>query len=217
MLQADLGGLQEALEAELAQLGKDKERAKEILGQFVDWARDPTSFAKDVTDKLADFTIDKLVDWSSPTTGDIEARYNDRLTALKESLNSGIVDPSVWTTMNGTADQLVRDIETGRGPSAVVTPGGLDGHPTPTTFTGNPEAYVGKVNIFQTSDPLNPITDDFLTRDSSGKPTGVMATENMNSYQRQAYLNWLHDPAIQNYLNQRTKAIQVAVRLATGK
>ena len=57
-LQADLDGLQKALEAELAQLGKDKEQAKQILGQLVDWARDPKLIVSDVTDKLVDFAID---------------------------------------------------------------------------------------------------------------------------------------------------------------
>jgi len=213
-LQADLDGLQKALEAELAKLGEDKARAKQILGQFVDWARDPSAIAKDVAGKLADFTVDKVIDWLSPTTGDIQAKYDAQLSALKASLNSSIVDPSVWTTMNGTADQLVRDIESGRGPSPVTTPSGSDSQPTPSTFTGDPEGYVGKVNIFQTSDPLNPITDDFLTRDSSGKPTGVKDLADMNSYQRQAYLNWLHDPAIQNYFDTHLDAVEKAAQMA---
>lgn len=213
-LQADLDGLQKALEAELAKLGEDKARAKQVLGQFVDWARDPSAIAKDVAGKLLDFTVDKVIDWLSPTTGDIQAKYDAQLSALKASLNSSIVDPSVWTTMNGTADQLVRDIESGRGPSAVTTPSGSDSQPTPSTFTGDPEGYVGKVNLFQTSDPLNPITDDFLTRDSSGKPTGVKDLADMNSYQRQAYLNWLHDPAIQNYFDTHLDAVEKAAQMA---
>jgi len=36
----------------------------------------------------------------------------------------------------------------------------------------------------------------------------------MNSYQRQAYLNWLHDPAIQNYFNTHLEAVGEAAQMA---
>ena len=216
-LQADLDGLQKALEAELAQLGKDKEQAKQILGQLVDWARDPKLIVSDVTDKLVDFAIDKAVDWTFPTTKDIEAQYEARIQSLSSSLDSPIVKPSVWTDINMIATQLVVDLGTDRGPTTVVTAGGADGHPTPTSHNGDPTAYVGHVSIYVPGDPAHPITDDFLARDSAGKATGVLNISQMNPYQRQAYLNWLLDPAVQNFLGTRIDALKVAAGLAAGR
>ncbi len=216
-LQADLDGLQKALEAELAKIGAQKEQAKQILGQFIDWARDPKSIVPDVTKKLTEFAIDAAVDWRFPSTSDIEGKYQSQLSALKASLDSAIVAPSVWTSITDVTDQLIRDMETGRGPATVVTPVGDGAHPGALTTNGSPTAYIGHVNIFDSSNPTRPITDDFLVRDDDGQPTGVMALDQMNSYQRQAYLNWLHDPAVQNYLAERTQALETAVRRATGR
>ena len=209
--------MQKALEAELAQLGKDKEQAKQILGQLVDWARDPKLIVSDVTDKLVDFAIDKAVDWTFPTTKDIEAQYEARIQSLSSSLDSPIVKPSVWTDINMIATQLVVDLGTDRGPTTVVTAGGADGHPTPTSHNGDPTAYVGHVSIYVPGDPAHPITDDFLARDSAGKATGVLNISQMNPYQRQAYLNWLLDPAVQNFLGTRIDALKVAAGLAAGR
>jgi hypothetical protein len=46
------------------------------------------------------------------------------------------VKPSVWTDINMIATQLVVDLGTDRGPTTVVTAGGADGHPTPTSHNG---------------------------------------------------------------------------------
>ncbi len=66
------------------------------------------------------------------------------------------------------ATQLV-DLGTDRGPTTVVSAGGADGHPTPTSHNGDPTAYVGHVSIYVPGDPAHLITDDFLARDSAGK------------------------------------------------
>lgn len=73
------------------------------------------------------------------------------------------------------------------------------------------------MSIYVPGDPAHPITDDFLARDSAGKATGVLNISQMNPYQRQAYLNWLLDPAVQNFLGTRIDALKVAAGLAAGR
>lgn len=214
-LMADKDAIQAQLEAALEKNKQDKAMAKDIVGTMVGWATDPSSIKDDVIKKVTDFAVDQAVDWVMPTDAEVHQKYDGNIAALQTSLDNPIVTPSMWNDIEGTTDQAVRDIVSGTGPSPVKAPlpGYTDVGTQNTTYTGDPRAYVGQDSTYAGNG--QELTDDFLTYDSSGKPDGVIPVGEMNSYQQRAYLNWLHDPAMQSYLDGQNDAIHKARENAT--
>jgi hypothetical protein len=215
-LLADHDELVKAMEEELKQNGENKERAKAIVGQLVDWAKDPTSIKDDVIGKLTDFAVDKTVDWFFPSDDEIKQKYDASIKSLSDDLANPIVKPGFWDDVNGTASQLVKDTSSGAGPTS--TDSVIPNYTNPSdhkVYTGDPTQYVGKESQYVGGGTV--ITDDFLTYDkTTGKPDGIVPPSEMNNLQRQAYLNWLHDPAVQSYLDDKLSAVEEARKRAGG-
>jgi hypothetical protein len=218
------------IEADLAKRLGDNDQArataKAVAGKVFEWVTDPTKIATNITNfagETAKKTVGNLIDWGidqyyDASAEDIKKAYEDPLNALRDLGRSEIVHPTPW----GDFQVHGNDLAVRYGQPMVSPDGqpilGADGRPMVyqpdpvttnayrggpvQTYTGNPEDYVGKHSetVWTGSAPTT-ITDDFRTKDASGHVTGILPVGEMNHLQRQAYYEWIHDPATQKYLD----------------
>jgi hypothetical protein len=179
-----------------------------LVGSIFQWVQDPQSIPGDI---LA-FSFDKTVGYVSDQyvkgeRTDIKATYDQQLKALQNSVSGSFVDPKFWDQANTAADNLAGNYEERVTPPAVFTEGDQDKHGPAQEYTGDPKTYVGKKSQYVNG---TVITDDFLEYGDNGEVTGVVNPAAMNSLQREAYLNWLKDPAVQKHLDQEVTAVGTA-------
>ncbi len=207
-LSADAKAIQDALNDALKDNQDGKDQATAVMTTLFGYATDPSSIKDDLIGKAGDFVIGQLVDAFSEDPKSIADKYQPTIDALNKLANDPVVKPSAWDDIQSTATQLAVDEKSGTGANTVNTPQPGYGPTDPahsTTHTGDPTQYVGHTS---TSDEWGHVqTDDFLTYDAQHNVTGVMNPGDMNTMQRNAYLNWLEDPAVQAYLDKNDDAV----------
>jgi hypothetical protein len=187
------------LEGELAAHGKTKDTAKEILRTMVAWATDPLNIVEDVGGAVTGLAVEGAM-----STKDIEGRYETLTKAQDALLLDPVIKPAPWAKAQEAGDRLIRDMllpnvlqevdglqEVDELPQGLTDPR----QAPPKTYDGDPRRYIGHV-----SNHPSVGSDDFLLYGTDGLPVKVKPPGEMNSFQREAYTQWLHDPAVQNRL-----------------
>ena len=207
-VEAVMGDIEDDLEARLAENENRREVAQALTGKVFEWVVDPTAIQGDLKDlavgkvgELLAYGVDQYYDAEAE---DITKGFQGQLDALRNVGKSETLSPTPWGDFQGHANDLAfRNGKSGYLPEPVTTnayPGG-----PATTFTGDPRGYVGKNSESSfTGSGVTTITDDFLRYEGEGADrhvVGVVPVDDMNHLQRAAYYEWLHDPAMQRYLD----------------
>jgi len=210
------GDLEQELGDRLEQIGQDREMARGAVGKLLELAQDPTAVTANVpafaagvavenlTEPLTDFLVEAVGDFDGKEEA-ARAAYDEQLTTLKNVAGGAFADPRPWNDIRSLSDSLLYSMENGQGAPPVYTKDELD-DTGPEYFTGNLDTYVGHASEYVGNGTV--ITDDFVVREN-GVPK-VMELSEMNHLQRRAYLNWLHDPAVQQFMSNRQDELRTA-------
>ncbi|MDQ1294464.1 MAG: hypothetical protein QG608_2347 [Actinomycetota bacterium] len=201
------GDLEKELGDRLAAIGEDRKMAKGAVSKIFELAQDPAAIKANVPVFVAGVAIDTLAgpltDFLVEAVGDFDgqesaakAAYDEQLNTLRGVAGGDFADPKPWTDINRLSNSLLSSMEGGNGPAPVYTKDSLS-DANPEYFTGSLDRYIGHQSEYVSGGTM--ITDDFVVRED-GAPT-VMDYADMNHLQREAYLNWLHDPAVQQFMS----------------
>jgi len=197
------------MEKRMTDAGKPAELGVAAVGKIFEWATDPRAAGQDI----AGITFGAAVEYAGKqfTEGaekDIKAQYTKQLDALNKSIDPAFTDPGFWDDANGAANRLAGNYDERRTPPSVFTQADQEKGGPVTEYVGDPKKYVGHKSEYVGGGGGNPvIDDDFLEYGDNGEVTGVKDPKEMNHLQREAYLNWLGDPAVQSYLDQNIEAV----------
>jgi hypothetical protein len=211
------GDLEAEMEKRMADAGKPAEYGKAALGKIMEWAADPAGAPKDIATAGVGLAIDAAFGaYTKDQQDQIKADYNKQIGALDKSIDPAFTDPKFWDDADTTTDNLAANFDPRRTPPSVWAEGGQAKGGPVIEYTGDPKQYVGHKSEYVGGGGNPVITDDFLEYGENGEVTGVKDPKDMNHLQREAYLNWLHDPAVQSHLDASVDATGAA-RERAGK
>jgi hypothetical protein len=196
---------------ELEEAGKPAEYAQAAAGKIFEWVSDPKAAPGDIAAAGVGLAVKAATDlWTSNSEADIKAAYDKQIKALNAAGDPSFTDPGTWDDINTAGSDLATQYEPGRTPASVWAESGdqATGAP-PVQYTGDPRQYVGHDSEYVGGGGNPVITDDFLVYEN-GKVTGIVPPSEMNHLQRAAYSRWLHDPAVQKYLDENLDAVENA-------
>ena len=212
--------LTKEMEARIGDVENRAEFAKAAFGKIVEYAGNPAQIATDAKaltiDTAVSFATDTYKDWAIE---DIKREYTGQIDGVTKAAEQ-FVNPDFLSNSNDTLRTIATSYREGENPPYVYTRDTVGGPLD--KYEGDPLTYVGHDTQYVNGTVM---TDDFLVykKDESGnvemvdgRPvvTGILDPSQMNSLQRQAYDNWIHDPAVQQKLHSTDRALQEAAARA---
>jgi hypothetical protein len=220
---ANKGALEEEIMAALEKNNQDKAQAKAVLGKVFEYAANPAgataNILKDVQSLTTDKVIDLLVDRTHPSDKTITDGYAVGQKSLNDAIESNVVHPGIWDQMRKVTGVIANDQRSGGHFSVHGKQQGFGPHDPirSTEYTGDLSDYISGQPPATASGSFGPgaETDDFIDATNPDNLT-IMPFSKMNPAQREAYLRWVHDPAIQANATQPVDALRNAVKKAEG-
>lgn len=205
------GDLEAEMEQRMKDAGKPAEYGKAALGKIIGWVADPAGAPKDIATTGVTLAVDAAFGaYTKGQEDQIKADYDKQLGALNKAIDPSFTDPDFWADTDKTTDDLAVNFEPRRTPPSVWAEGDQAKGGPVIEYTGDPKKYIGHKSEYVGGGGNPVITDDFLEYGANGEVTGVMDPKQMNHLQREAYLNWLHDPAVQSHLDSAVDAVGTA-------
>jgi hypothetical protein len=212
--------LTKEMEARIGDVENRAEFAKAAFGKIVEYAGNPAQIATDAKaltiDTAVTFATDKYKNWAIE---DIKREYTGQIDGVTKAAEQ-FMNPDFLSNSNDTLRTIATSYQPGENPPSVYTRDTVGGPLD--KYEGDPLTYVGHNSQYVNGTVM---TDDFLVykknpdgtvATAGGRPvvTGILDPSQMNSLQRQAYDNWIHDPAVQQKLHSTDRALQEAAARA---
>jgi hypothetical protein len=212
--------LTKEMEARIGDVENRAEFAKAAFGKIVEYAGNPAQIATDAKaltiDTAVNFATDTYKDWAIE---DIKREYTGQIDGVTKAAEQ-FMNPDFLSNSNDTLRTIATSYQPGENPPSVYTRDTVGGPLD--KYEGDPLTYVGHDSQYVNGTVM---TDDFLVykknpdgtvATADGRPvvTGILDPSQMNSLQRQAYDNWIHDPAVQQKLHSTDRALQEAAARA---